>query len=196
VAGAEQAKQFRPSGAYAQVYYYPAADREVESAAGARTDFSGDGFGVSGLVPFSVGSVGLFAIGDYSMIDYDEGSGNKLDELRAGLGYRFSDSLSAYFHYNDRDNGNGTGSDGYAIHGVYTVPLQNTPFSLYADIGYFLLSNQSDVDIDGFEYWLGGAYAINSRFSGFLDYRASDFDVDNGSSIKYYDFRAGLRVNF
>ena len=196
VPGAEQSQQFQSSGAYAQVYYYPSADREATSPAGVQTDFSGDGFGVSGYFPFTVADFGLFAIGDYSMIDYDEGTGNKIDEIRAGIGYQFGPSLSAYAHYNDRDNGNGTGSDGYAVHGVYNLPFENTPFSVYADVGYFMLSNQADIDIDGFEFWVGGLYAINERFSGFLDYRASDFDVDNGATIKYYDFRTGLRVNF
>jgi hypothetical protein len=82
------------------------------------------------------------------------------------------------------------------VHGVYTLPVQGTPFGVYADLGYFVLSNQANIDIDGFEYWLGGTYAITPQYSGFLDYRGSDFDVDNGVGIKYYDFRLGLRVHF
>lgn len=203
---AESVDQSDSKGAYAQVYYYPVAEREKQSAAGAQTDYEGDGFGISAVFPFVVGGQRLFAVADYSTIDYDEVTpsdrDDKIDEWRLGLGYQFGPRLSAYLHYNDRDNGqNGAGtrdvgSDGYAVHGVYTLPFADTPFTAYADVGYFRLENQDGIDIDGFEYWLGGLFAINARYSSFIDYRASDFDVDNGIGIKYYDFRLGLRMSF
>lgn len=195
VPGAEQSQRFQPSGAYVQVYYNPAADREFTSPNGLKRDVSGDGFGVSGYFPFSTSGVGLFAMGEYSMIDYDESSGGKLDEMRLGLGYQFGSGLGAYAHYNDRDEGNNAGSDGYAVHGVYTLPFKGSPFSVYGDAGYFMLTDQADVDIDGFEFGLGGVYAITPRFAGFLDFRSSDFDVDSGGEVKYFDFRTGLRIN-
>lgn len=204
VPGKEQSQQFNPSGAYAQLYYYPAAQREKSTAAGARFDYEGDGFGISAYLPFKAGDYSLFAIADYSSIDYDDvrpaQTDSIIDELRLGLGYQFNQSWSAYLHYNDRKNSDSTnaGSDGYAVHGVYTMPFAGTPFSAYADIGYFQLTNESDFDIDGYEFWVGGLYAINKRYTGFVDYRASDFDVDNAAktSIKYYDFRIGARMNF
>lgn len=201
VPGAEQSGQFQSSGAYAQAYYLPASESEFTGPAGGQVDFEGDGYGVSGRFPFELAGFSLFAVGEYSTIDYDEANGvsveGELDEWRAGLGFQFNSDLGAYVQFDDRDSGDAGGADGYAVHGVYTLPLQDTPFSFYGDVGYFLLQGEDDGDIEGYEYTVGALYAVTPQFSGFVDYRGSDFDIeDTDSTLKYYDFRAGVRVNF
>lgn len=198
---------------WAQVYYYPSAERERTRPGASAIDYSGDGFGGSFYIPFQMDTYSLYWMGDYSQIDYDEvtpvRNDDLIDELRLGIGINLNETFGAYLHYNDRKNGRtdnnaeNSGSDGFAIHGTAKGQFQGewSQFGWYGDVGYFQLESIQGLDIDGLEFWAGGTYDINPQYTAFADIRSSDFDVDPNAAgfeanIKYYDVRVGVRYNF
>ena len=168
------------------IYYVPSADIDIDVDGGGEASDDGDGYGIKGEFQFSDQA---FFTGEYQSVDYDDAG--DLDQIRAGIGYRFTTNALPIWYVRGEfvqlDDGDDE-QNGYGVHGG--VRGENGRLGIVAEAGYV------DVDdADGFEFLVGGDYSIDSTFALFADYRYTDLDFDGGD-ITLKDVRLGVRARF
>lgn len=152
----------------------------------------GDGYGGRAMVTFG----GNFAVtGEFQTTTYDDDF--QLDQSRVGVGLILPSTSGIFVEFNQQED-DGISLDGFAVRA--RVAGNSPTLQLYADIGWAMLTEQdADVDFDGLEFTVGGAYAVTEMFGIFLDYRTSALEAsEGGSNLEYRldQIRMGGRVNF
>lgn len=173
---------------FVDIYYVPKTDLDVNIPGFGSGSDSGNGFGIRGLIPTSP----TFALtGEYQGTSYDD-SGIDVSQLRLGVGFIGPSTSGVFIEYNsaDLDDAN---ADGFAIHARLAGNASPT-LQLYGDVGYAKLTDDSNEDFDGLEFTLGGAVALNTACSLFVDYRKTSLDSDS-LELDFTDIRAGVRFN-
>jgi opacity protein-like surface antigen len=172
--------------------YYTDSESEIGGA-----DDDGSGFGARGSAKFADQA---FVFGEYQTSNFDN-MDSDLDQIRAGLGYVFSqdDSMKLYaklgFANFQLDGGGFDESEsGWTAHGGLAFML--TPaFKLFGELGYLDAGDFGD----GLEYTVGVSYAFSTQFGVVANYRVSDLedgDVFGGDDAEVSDLQFGVRFHF
>lgn len=175
---------------YLDLYYVPSA--EFETATGSD---DGDGFGAKMLAP--VGD-GVLLSGEYQTSDYDD-SGIESKQFRVGLAFMGGDVLrfGVLGEYVDAElelPGLGKlATDGYGLHGrLELAPSEN--LSLYGQGGVVKLKDDDGDRLDGPEYLVGLALALDPATGLFVEHRSTTLEDNDGDEIEFTDLRIGLRL--
>ena len=136
-------------------------------------------------------------MGEYQSAELDD-TDTKVDQLRAGIGYRFPTESAIQFNvdlqYADLEldfPGLGTAEDdGFIAHAGATLTA-SPALSFFGEFGLIQFG-----DSDGNEFRIGARFAFSPTVSGFADYRSSKLDIDGGDEADLADFRLGIGFHF
>jgi hypothetical protein len=182
-------------------YYIPSADLEF----GDDDDFKidGDGFGAKGRV--NIPFIGLFGVGEWQQVDYDDDDDDDdgIDQWRVGGGIGFALTplvtlygQAEYITFEPEGDDTGAEDEGQGFHGGLRLDVIPN-LMLGARLGYVRFD-----DGDGSEYLFEAAYeflelAGDIGLGAFADYRVTRIeDEDTGFEIELADVRVGARVTF
>jgi opacity protein-like surface antigen len=182
-------------------YYIPSSTIEIDVEDVGSEDVDGDGFGVKGMIPLGAAQ-NLFITGEYQSSKFDGENGNAdfdVDQLRGGFGFMApmgTGSLGVYGEYANIDL-DGSEADGVGVHGRLVFPI-GPAVNLYGQVGYLWLEDDSNNDVDGLEFLVGGSVDFTPNIGAFIDFRQSNLNVNDQDDVDFtfQDVRLGLRVLF
>jgi hypothetical protein len=172
------------------IYAVPKANLDITIPGLGSDDDDGDGFGAKTTIRFAGG----FALNaEYQSVKLDEFDID-VDQTRVGLGF-LTPSHSGVLVEHDSIELDGDDADGFSLHGRLAGKVAPNA-QLYGDIGYLML-NDDDEDINGFEFTLGGALSFNRNIGAFVDYRITNLEgEDSEVGFDFKDLRVGARFMF
>jgi hypothetical protein len=182
-----------PSGSL-DVYLLP--DTNVEArvpSGGGSADEKGDGYGVRGLVHMSDL---LMITGEYQSASYDDIGGQSADrtDFRVGGGVGLPNGTGLFTEFVKIGDDDGRGGSGFGVHGRWAGSVIPR-LALHAQAGYVQV--EDDERFGGFEFSVGGAYAITNMLGAMIDYRVNSLEAhDSQLELKLRDLRLGVRWNF
>lgn len=169
--------------------YFNKANVEVKSAGGpgGSSDEDGDGYGVRGLVHLNDQ---FMLTGEFQTLSYDNlATDDERTDYRVGAGYGGPSGTGLFVEYVTLED-----AAGFGVHGRVAGSLVG-PISLHAQVGYLQL--EDDERSGGFEFSVGGAYAITDMLGVFLDYRATKQEgAETQTELTLRDIRVGARYAF
>lgn len=178
-------------GGMADVFYVPSSKLAADVAADSGTDArdTGDGFGVKGDVRFGPAAV----LAEYQSTSYGDLDAD-LDQMRLGVGYLTGAGSGPILEYIKADIDT-TDTDGFGLHYRISGDVGGS-VKLHGQLGYIMLDDD-DEDLNGFEYALGVAWSFAPMVGAFLDYRVTDVEYENVDfRVAFSDVRVGARLSF
>lgn len=177
------------------IYYIPSAEVEISIPDLGSADDDGDGFGAKVFAPLGQAQK-FFIAGEYQSVSYDE-SDLDLDQMRVGAGLQSSlqtGALAVYGEYASLDLDDAE-ADGFGVHGRLSFPLVET-VRLFGQLGYLMLEDDSDAELEGLEWSIGASVDFNRNFGGFVDYRQTSLEDDDDIEYDFSDLRLGVSIRF
>lgn len=168
-------------------YYLPNANVEIrERNTQTNLDEKGDGYGAKAFLHLNDWLMGT---AEYQSVSYDDLADADRDDLRAGAGVGTASGSGLFAEFVSMELGDGFGAHARA------AGLMGERLALYGQMGYVQV--EDDERFGGFEFTVGGAYAILDMLGAFADYRLTNLEGSvSQRELKLRDLRVGVRYTF
>lgn len=168
-------------------FYLPNANVEIrERNTATHVDEKGDGYGAKAFLHLSDWLMGT---AEYQTVSYDNLGDADRDDLRVGAGVGTASGSGLFGEYVSMEMG-----DGFGAH-LRGAGMMGERLALHGQLGYVQV--EDDERFGGFEFTVGGAYAILDMLGAFADYRLTNLEGSvSQRELKFRDLRVGVRYTF